>query len=77
MHRGLAAREAVAGGFFESADFCGECGGGRMDGGEGRAGFCGIFDFGDEGGADDGGVSEAPKNGDMAGKRNAEADGDR
>src|SRR6266704_6505201 len=35
-----------------------------------------FFNFGHEGGADDGGIRKAAKNGNMAGERDAEADGD-
>src|SRR6266403_5034631 len=36
-----------------------------------------FFDFGDEGGADDGGVGEAAEKGDVSGQRNSEAHRDR
>jgi hypothetical protein len=55
------AGEAVARGIFERADAIAKRESGGIDG-------LGVLDFGDEGGADDGGVSEAAKNGNMAGK---------
>ena len=69
MYRGLASREAVAGSFFESADAFAQ----------GLSASCDrwrFFNFRDEGGADDGSIGETAKNRNMAGKRNAEADGD-
>jgi len=53
----------VAGGFLEGANFCGEGGSGGINGMR-------FFDFGDEGGADDGGVGEAAEKGDVSGQRN-------
>src|SRR6266436_5778613 len=69
MHRGFAAGEAVAGGFFERANAFRERRGSGIHG-------LRLFNFGDKSGADDGGVGEAPENGNVAGKRDAEADGD-
>ena len=81
----------MAGGLFEEADAIGEGGGSGVDGGGigricgggiqnrcGRSGGVGggDFDFGDEGGADDGGVGEAAEHGDVGGQRDAEADRD-
>src|SRR5713226_9681338 len=59
----------MASGFFERAEAIAKGNGCGSDGWR-------FFNFGDEGGADDGGIGEAAENGDMAGKRNAEADGD-
>jgi hypothetical protein len=47
-----------------------------MDCRRGRAGFRGVLNFGDQGRAYDGGVGEAPKNGNVPGLRNTETDGD-
>src|SRR5712664_1616379 len=64
----LAAGEAVAGGLLERANAVAE---GRSAGVNGLR----LFNFGDKGGADDGGVGKSAKNGYVAGKRDAEADG--
>ena len=55
-------------GLLEGADAVAEGSGGGFDGWR-------FFNFGYEGGADDGGVGKATQNGNMAGKRDAEADG--
>src|SRR5260370_15959495 len=60
----------MARGFFERAEAIAKGNGCGSDGWR-------FFNFGDEGGADDGGIGEAAENGDMAGKRNAKADGNR
>src|SRR5712692_8257515 len=60
----------MASGFFERAEAIAKGNGCGSDGWR-------FFNFGDEGGADDGGIGEAAENGDMAGKRNAEAHSNR
>ena len=59
----------MAGGFFEFQDTFAQRGGGGIGGG------C-VFDFGDQRGADYGSVSQATENADVAGERDAEANGD-
>jgi len=54
--------------FLERTDAIAEGQRGGIDG------WC-LLNFGDEGGADDGGVGQPPKNGNMARQRNPEADG--
>lgn len=56
-------------GLLEGADALAKGRGGGFDGWR-------FFNFGDKCGADDGGISEATENGNVAGKRDAEADGD-
>src|SRR5579863_4751908 len=77
MNRGLAAGEAVAGGFFEAADAIGKGGGRAIDCGRGMIVGGGGFDFGDESRADNRGVGESAEHGDVAWERNAEANGER
>src|SRR6267143_1474723 len=60
----------MAGGILERTNFRGEGGSGGGDGWR-------LFDFGDKGRADDGGVGKATENGDMAGQGNSEANDDR
>src|SRR5258708_11695684 len=67
--RPLGEGEAVAGGLLERADAIAE---GRRGGVKGLR----LFNFGDEVGADDGGVGKAAENGNMARKRDPEADRD-
>ena len=56
-------------GLLEGPDALAESVCGSFDGGS-------FFNFGDESGADDGGVGKAAENGHMARKRDAEAHGD-
>ena len=63
----------MAGDFFEGADARGEGLSCAINGGGRRIVRGGFFDFGDEGGADDGSVGEAAKNGDVPRQRDAEA----
>src|SRR6267143_459875 len=65
----LAAGEAVASGLLERAEAIAEGRGGGIDG-------LSLFNFGDERGADDGGVGEAAKNRNVAGKRDYKTNGD-
>src|SRR3984893_10393468 len=67
--RYLAAGETVAGGFFECTDAIAERSSSGVHG-------LRLFNFGDERGADDGRVGQAPENGNVAGKRDAEANRD-
>src|SRR5437870_13539590 len=75
MHWGLAAGKTVAGSFLERAETVGKSGSGGVNGGRCRIWHRGFFNFGHEGRADDGGVGEAAEDGNMAGERDAEADG--
>src|SRR6267378_1249768 len=65
----LAAGEAVASGLLERAEAIAEGRGGGIDG-------LSLFNFGDERGADDGGVGEAAKNRNVAGKRDSKTNSD-
>src|SRR5216683_799915 len=75
MHRGLAAGKTVAGSFLERAETVGKSGSGGVNGGSCRIWHSRFFNFGHEGRADDGGIREAAEDGDVAGERDAEADG--
>src|SRR6266568_8267559 len=75
MHWGLAAGKTVTGSFLERAETRSKSGSGGVNGGRCRIWHRSFFNFRHEGGADDGGVGEAAENGDVAGEREAEADG--
>src|SRR6266568_3944285 len=75
MHWGLAAGKTVTGSFLERAETRSKSGSGGVNGGRCRIWHSGFFNFGHEGRADDGGVGEAAEDGDVAGERDAEADG--
>ena len=66
----------MAGSFLQGTYFYGKRGGSSIDGGRASARFRGFFDFGDQSGANYRRVGKPSKNGNVAGKRNAEAHGD-
>src|SRR6266571_4452617 len=75
MHRGLAAGKTVAGSFLERAETRSKSGSGGVNGGRCRMWLSRFFNFGREGRAVEGGIREDAENGNMAGERDAEADG--
>src|SRR6266704_6261602 len=75
MYWGLAAGKTVAGSFLERAETRSKSGSGGVNGRRCRIWHSGFFNFGHEGRADDGGIGEAAEDGDVAGERDAEADG--
>src|SRR6266566_1513741 len=75
--RNLPAGKAVAGRVLQGANLSTEGRSGSLDRARPGARLCGVFDLGNQRGADDRGIGKAAKNGNVARERNPEAHGER